>query len=51
LVLQASHKIISPSIPEIPPLVSLAVILVVLAASVVLSLTRPTRASSNAAPR
>ncbi|MGW6613009.1 TerC family protein [Streptomyces erythrochromogenes] len=41
LVLQASHELISPSIPEIPSPVSLAVIVVVLAASVTLSLLRP----------
>jgi len=41
LVLQASHKVIDSSVPEIPSLVSLAVILVVLAASVGLSLYRP----------
>ena len=41
LVLQASHKVIDSSIPEIPSLASLAVILVVLAASVGLSLYRP----------
>jgi TerC family integral membrane protein len=41
LVLQASHKLISPSIPEIPSLVSLGVIVVVLAASIGLSLRRP----------
>ncbi len=41
LVLQASHKLISTSIPEIPSLASLAVIVTVLAASVVLSLRRP----------
>ncbi|WP_308122343.1 TerC family protein [Streptomyces sp. TRM70350] len=40
LVLQASHKIISPAVPEIPSPVSLAVIVVVLAASVGLSLLR-----------
>jgi tellurite resistance protein TerC len=40
LILQASHKVISSSIPEIPSLASLAVILVVLAASVGLSLRR-----------
>ncbi|WP_432043390.1 TerC family protein [Streptomyces cadmiisoli] len=40
LVLQASHKIINPDIPEIPSPVSLAVIVVVLAASVGLSLLR-----------
>ncbi|AWI27483.1 TerC family protein [Streptomyces sp. ICN441] len=41
LILQASHELISTSIPEIPSPVSLAVIAVVLAASVVLSLRRP----------
>ncbi len=41
LVLQAGHKVISTSIPEIPSLVSLGVIVVVLTASVVLSLRRP----------
>ncbi len=41
LVLQAGHKVISSSIPEIPSLVSLAVIVLVLASSVVLSLRRP----------
>ncbi|MFD5617570.1 TerC family protein [Streptomyces yangpuensis] len=41
LVLQASHELISPSIPEIPSPVSLAVIVAVLAASVTLSLLRP----------
>ncbi len=41
LVLQASHKLISPAIPEIPSPLSLAVIVVVLAVSVALSLLRP----------
>ncbi|EPJ34882.1 putative membrane protein [Streptomyces afghaniensis 772] len=41
LILQASHKLISPSIPEIPSPISLAVIVVVLTGSVVLSLKRP----------
>ncbi|MET9253830.1 TerC family protein [Streptomyces sp. NPDC003717] len=41
LVLQASHKVISSSVPEIPSPVSLAVIVVVLAGSVLLSLARP----------
>jgi tellurite resistance protein TerC len=41
LILQAGHKVIDTSIPEIPSLVSLGVIVVVLAASVVLSLRRP----------
>ncbi|MEU1818820.1 TerC family protein [Streptomyces roseifaciens] len=41
LILQASHKTISPSVPEIPSPISLAFIVVVLAGSVVLSLRRP----------
>ncbi|WP_046777013.1 TerC family protein [Streptomyces yangpuensis] len=41
LVLQASHELISASIPEIPSPVSLAVIVVVLGVSVTLSLLRP----------
>lgn len=41
LILQASHKLISPSIPEIPSPISLAVIVVVLTGSVMLSLKRP----------
>jgi tellurite resistance protein TerC len=41
LFLQAGHKVISPSIPEIPSLVSLAVIVVALAAAVVFSLRHP----------
>ena len=41
LVLQASHKTIDTSIPEIPSLVSLGVIVTVLAASIVLSLRKP----------
>lgn len=41
LIFQASHKMISPAIPEIPSPVSLAVIVVVLTGSVVLSLKRP----------
>ncbi|MGN6605583.1 MAG: TerC family protein [Jatrophihabitans sp.] len=41
LVLQASHKLIDPAVPEIPSLVSLAVIVTVLAASIVLGLRRP----------
>jgi tellurite resistance protein TerC len=40
LILQASHKVISTSIPEIPSLISLGVIVSVLTASVVLSLRR-----------
>ncbi|MCQ8773651.1 TerC family protein [Streptomyces telluris] len=50
LILQASHKMISPSIPEIPSPVSLAVIVVVLAGSVVLSLRRPATPKVTAAP-
>ncbi|CAM5342734.1 TerC family protein [Streptomyces pilosus] len=41
LTLQAAHKTISTSVPEIPSLVSLAVIVVVLAASVTISVLRP----------
>ena len=41
LVLQASHKVIDTSIPEIPSLVSLGVIIVLLGGSIVLSLLRP----------
>ena len=41
LIMQASHKVISHSIPEIPSLVSLGVIVVVLTAAIVLSLKRP----------
>ncbi|MFD3958854.1 TerC/Alx family metal homeostasis membrane protein [Micromonospora tulbaghiae] len=40
LALQASHKVISADIPEIPSPVSLAVIVVILAGSVLLSLRR-----------
>ncbi|MCW2666666.1 MAG: Integral rane protein TerC [Frankiales bacterium] len=43
LILQASHKVIDTSIPEIPSLASLGVIIAVLAASIVLSLRRPLR--------
>ncbi|MCT2543350.1 TerC family protein [Streptomyces atratus] len=41
LILQASHKTISTSVPEIPSLVSLAVVIIVLACSVAFSLRRP----------
>jgi len=41
LVLQAGHKVISTSIPEIPSIASLGVIITVLTASIVLSLRRP----------
>ena len=41
LVLQACHKLISESVPEIPSPVSLAVIVLVLTVSVVLSVRRP----------
>nr|WP_223189294.1 TerC family protein [Streptomyces sp. TRM68416] len=40
LVMQASHEVISTAVPEIHPLISLAVIAVILGASVVLSLLR-----------
>ncbi len=41
LVLQAAHKTISTAIPEIPSLASLGVIILVLTASMVLSLRQP----------
>lgn len=41
LILQAAHKTISTAVPEIPSLVSLAVVVLVLAGSVVLSLRHP----------
>jgi tellurite resistance protein TerC len=41
LFLQAGHKLISPSIPEIPSLLSLGVIVVALTVAVVASLRRP----------
>jgi tellurite resistance protein TerC len=46
LILQAGHKVIDPAIPEVPSLVSLGVIVVVLTASIVLSLRRPPAAPS-----
>jgi tellurite resistance protein TerC len=50
LILQASHKMISPGIPEIPSPISLAFIVVVLAGSVVLSLRRPAPGAPAASP-
>ncbi|MFH8572437.1 TerC family protein [Streptomyces sp. NPDC017993] len=41
LILQASHKLFSSSIPEIPSPISLAVIVAVLAVAVVMSMRRP----------
>jgi tellurite resistance protein TerC len=41
LILQAAHKTVSTAIPEIPSLVSLAVVVLVLAGAVVLSLRHP----------
>lgn len=49
LILQASHKMISTSIPEIPSPVSLAVIVTVLAASVALSIRHPQPADQEGA--
>ncbi|MGV9761594.1 TerC family protein [Streptomyces tricolor] len=49
LILQASHKTISTAVPEIPSPVSLAVITVVLAVSVALSLLRPPPPSAGGA--
>ncbi|MFD9452216.1 TerC family protein [Streptomyces sp. NPDC059985] len=47
LILQAAHKMISPGVPEIPSPVSLAVIVVVLAGSVILSVRRPPAAKED----
>ncbi|MGW7349173.1 TerC family protein [Streptomyces sp. NPDC054854] len=47
LILQAAHKMISPSVPEIPSPVSLAVIVVVLACAVILSVRRPPAAEED----
>ncbi|WP_225654796.1 TerC family protein [Streptomyces pseudogriseolus] len=41
LVLQATHETVSTAVPEIPSLVSLAVIVVVLAAAITVSVLRP----------
>ncbi|MEV5330768.1 TerC family protein [Streptomyces werraensis] len=41
LVLQAAHETVSTAVPEIPSLVSLAVIVVVLAVSITVSVLRP----------
>ncbi len=49
LVLQAAHKTINTAIPEIPSLLSLAVIVTVLTVSVALSLRRPTSVDLNPA--
>ncbi|MDX6203275.1 MAG: tellurite resistance protein TerC [Frankiales bacterium] len=45
LVLEAAHKTVSETIPEISSLASLAVILVVLSASIMLSLRRPPKSA------
>ncbi|MFI8434042.1 TerC family protein [Streptomyces sp. NPDC079020] len=50
LILQASHKMISEGVPEIPSPLSLAVIVVILTVSVVLSLRRPPKRNSRANP-
>jgi tellurite resistance protein TerC len=50
LMLQAGHKVIDPSIPEIPSLVSLGVIVTVLAAAIGLSLMRPAPHQPDEAP-
>ena len=49
LILQASHKMISPAIPEIPSLASLTVILIVLAVSIGWSLVAPPRSGEGEA--
>ncbi|GAA0644087.1 TerC family protein [Streptomyces thermocarboxydovorans] len=41
LIMQASHKLITPAVPEVPSWLSLCVIVVVLTVSVALSLLRP----------
>ncbi|MFC8370974.1 MULTISPECIES: TerC family protein [unclassified Streptomyces] len=50
LILQASHEIISPAVPEIPSPLSLAVIAAVLSVSIALSLLRPPPAGHEGAP-
>jgi tellurite resistance protein TerC len=50
LVLQASHEIISPAVPEIPSPLSLAVIATVLSVSIALSLLRPPPTGHEDAP-
>ncbi|CAL9468988.1 Putative membrane-bound redox modulator Alx [Streptomyces sp. enrichment culture] len=50
LILQASHKMIDPAIPEVPSTLSLAVIVVILAVSVGLSLLRPPPDRADADP-
>ncbi|HEY2272623.1 MAG TPA: TerC family protein [Jatrophihabitantaceae bacterium] len=50
LVLQAGHKTVSTSIPEIPSLVSLGVIVLVLGAAVVASLRHPVDKQPNLEP-
>jgi tellurite resistance protein TerC len=47
LAMQAGHEVIDSSIPEIPSLASLAVIVTVLAASIGLSLLRPQQGQDN----
>ena len=49
LFLQAGHKVISTSIPEIPSLVSLAVIIIALTVSIVWSLRKPLPADEDGA--
>ncbi|MFH0518491.1 TerC family protein [Streptomyces sp. M41] len=50
LILQASHKMISEDIPEIPSPVSLAVIATILAVSIALSMLRPPRGDVEGPP-
>ncbi|MFJ8075740.1 TerC family protein [Streptomyces sp. NPDC096176] len=50
LILQASHKLISTGIPEIPSPISLGVIVVVLTVSIGMSLRRPARSERKATP-
>ena len=50
LALQTGHKVIDHAIPEIPSVLSLAVIVVLLAVSIVLSLRRPAEVEHVAGP-
>jgi tellurite resistance protein TerC len=47
LVLQASHEIISASVPKVHSLISLAVVVTVLTVSILLSVLRPEPSAGN----
>jgi len=51
LIMQASHKLITPAVPEVPSWLSLCVIVVVLSVSVAVSLTRPVTAEDSGKTR